>query len=372
MSKDYYEILGVHKNASDEELKKAYRKLALKYHPDRNPGDKQAEEKFKKINEAYAVLSDPEKRAMYDQYGKVDFGGSNGFGGGFDFDASSIFEEFFGSTFEDFFGGGGRRSSGIRGEDLKYTLEIDFEESIYGTEKVIKIPRLETCHFCNGTGAKDSSSITVCSDCGGTGTIRMRQGFFSISRTCPRCGGNGKVIRDFCSHCRGRKRLHNDAKIKVKIPAGIETGNRLRLRHEGNHGLDNGPSGDLYIDIVVKPHPIFKRRNFDLICEVPVSFAKLALGAEIEVPTLEGTIKLKIPSGTPSGKVFTFKGKGIKHLNRNLKGDLHIQVNVEIPKKLSKKQKELLIEFEKESGKSLSNSSEKSFFDKMKELFKGD
>ncbi len=376
MAKDYYMILEVNRNASEVEIKKAYRRLAIKYHPDKNPGDKAAEEKFKEVNEAYAVLSDPEKRAMYDRYGTTDFNnGSGGFsGGGFDFDASSIFEDFFGSAFEDLFGGhtSGRRKAGTRGEDLKYTLELEFEEAAFGTEKVIKIPRLETCHFCGGTGAKDVSSVTSCPDCGGSGTVRIKQGFFTIARTCPRCAGEGKIIKDFCSHCRGRKRIQKDAKIKVKIPAGVETGNRLRLRYEGNHGTENGEQGDLYIDLSVKDHPIFKRNNADLICEVPVSFGKLVLGTEIEVPTLKEKIKLKIPAGTHSGKVFTFGGKGLPRLNSNFKGDLHIKVNVEIPKKLTKKQKELLIEFEKESENNSHHSKEKSFFEKVKELFSGE
>ncbi len=374
MAKDYYEILGVHRNASEVEIKKAYRKLAIQYHPDRNQGNKEAEDKFKEINEAYEVLGNPEKRAMYDQYGTVDFGnGQGGFsGGGFDFDASSIFEEFFGSTFDDFFSGGSRgkkRSSSYQGEDLKYTLEIEFEEAAFGTEKTIKIPRLETCHFCGGTGAKDASSVVTCHDCHGSGTIRMKQGFFSIARTCPTCNGEGKIIKNPCDRCHGRKRLQKDATIKVKIPAGVETGNRLRLRHEGNKGLDGGASGDLYIELKVKPHPIFKRQNSDLICEVPVSFAKLALGSEIEIPTLEDKIKLKIPAGTPSGKVFTFRGKGIKRINSHSKGDLHVQVNVEIPKKLTKEQRELLMQFDKEVASSLKNKEEHSFFEKIKNLF---
>ncbi len=376
MSKDYYAILEVNKNASEVEIKKAYRRLAIKYHPDKNPGDSAAEEKFKEVNEAYAVLSDPEKRAMYDRYGTTDFNGAGGgFGGsGFDFDASSIFEEFFGSAFDDLFGGGtgSRKKTGARGEDLKYTMELEFEEAAFGIEKVIKIPRLETCHFCGGTGAKDVSSVITCPDCHGTGTIRLKQGFFTIARTCPKCAGEGKIIKDFCPHCRGRKRIQKDAKIKVKIPAGVENGNRLRLRYEGNHGIENGANGDLYIDIIVKEHSIFKRQNADLICEVPVSFAKLVLGTEIEVPTLKEKIKLKIPAGTQSGKVFTFKGKGLPHLNANYRGDLHVKVNVEIPKRLTKRQKELLIEFENEGAANYYHTKEKSFFEKVKDLFSGE
>ncbi len=376
MAKDYYEILEVNRNASEVEIKKAYRRLAVKYHPDKNPGDKTAEEKFKEVNEAYAVLSDAEKRAMYDRYGTADFNGAGGFsnGGGFDFDASSIFEEFFGSTFDDLFGGNARsgRRNRTRGEDLKYSLELEFEEAAFGVEKFIKIPRLEICHFCGGTGAKDVSSIVSCPDCRGAGTIRIKQGFFTIAKTCPKCAGEGKIIKDFCPHCRGRKRLQKDAKIKVTIPAGVETGNRLRLRSEGNHGLDHGDNGDLYIELNVKPHPLFKRNGADLICEVPVSFGKLVLGTEIEVPTLKEKIKLKIPAGTQSGKVFTFRGKGIPRLNSHYRGDLHIRVNVEIPKKLTKRQKELLIEFEKDGESNFHNSKEKSFFEKVKELFSGE
>ena len=378
MAKDYYEILGVNRNASDVEIKKAYRKLAIQYHPDRNPDDKVSEEKFKEINEAYEVLSNPEKRAMYDRYGTVDFGngtGGGGFsGGGFDFDASTIFEEFFGSSFDDFFTGsssrGRKKSSSYSGEDLKYTLEIKFEEAAFGTEKTIKIPRLETCHFCGGTGAKDVNSTVTCHDCHGQGTIRIKQGFFSIARTCPTCNGEGKIIKEPCKRCYGRKRLQKDAKIKVKIPAGVETGNRLRLRHEGNHGIHGGQNGDLYIELKVKEHPIFKRKNSDLICEAPVSFAKLALGSEIEIPTLEDKIKLKIPAGTPTGKVFTFRGKGIKRINSHSKGDLHVQVNVEIPQKLTKKQKELLMEFDQEVATSKKNQEEHSFLEKIKRLGK--
>jgi len=372
--KDYYEILGVHRNASEVEIKKAYRKLAIKYHPDRNPGDPVAEEKFKEINEAYEVLSNPEKRAMYDRYGTTDFGNGGGFSDtGFDFNASTIFEDLFGSAFEDLFGGGANRTkkqAAFTGEDLKYTLEIEFEEAAFGTEKVIKIPRLETCHYCGGTGAKDTSSIVTCPDCHGTGTQRIKQGFFNIARTCPRCGGEGKIIKEFCNRCHGRKRIQKEAKIKVKIPAGVESGNRLRLRYEGNHGINGGRNGDLYIELEVKPHPIFKRENSDLICEVPVSFTKLALGTEIEIPTLKDKIKLKIPAGTQSGKVFTFKGKGIKRINSNSYGDLHVIVKVVIPKKLTKKQRELLLELESEfENTPIKHHEEKSFFDKVKEIF---
>jgi molecular chaperone DnaJ len=373
--RDYYEILGVNRNASELEIKKAYRNLAIKYHPDKNPGDSVAEEKFKEINEAYEILSNPEKRAMYDRYGTADFGNGGGFSeGGFDFNASTIFEEFFGSAFDDLFGAGtrGKKQASHVGEDLKYTLEIEFEEAAFGVEKIIKIPRLETCHYCGGSGAKDASSVTTCPDCQGTGTIRMKQGFFSIARTCPRCNGEGKIIKEFCNRCHGRKRIQKEAKIKVKIPAGVETGNRLRLRHEGNHGLNGGVSGDLYIELSVKPHPIFKRENSDLICEVPVSYTKLVLGTELEIPTLKDKIKLKIPAGTPSGKVFTFRGKGIKRVNSNSYGNLHVVVNVVIPKKLTKKQKELLMEIESEFENSpLKHHEEKGFFDKVKEIFGG-
>ncbi len=370
MAKDYYKILGVSRNATEEEIKIAYRKLALKYHPDRNPGDKVAEEKFKEINEAYEVLKNPEKRAMYDRYGTTDFGNGGNFSD-FDFSASRIFEEFFGdgSPFEEFFGGGRRKSRGINGEDLKYELEIEFEEAIFGCEKKIKIPRLEVCHFCNGTGAKDQNSIITCPYCKGTGNIRISQGFFSISKTCDHCGGTGKIIKEFCPKCRGRRRIVKEDVVKVEIPAGVNTGNRLRLRHKGNSGLDGGRPGDLYIDIVVKEHPIFKRDGYNLICEIPVSFSKLALGCEIEIPTLKGKEKIKIPAGTPSGKVFVLKGKGVPVINSYRKGDLIVRVNVEIPKKLTRKQKELLLEFEKEVEKTNPKSEEKTFFEKVKDFF---
>ncbi len=371
MAKDYYDILGVHKNASDAELKKAYRKMANQYHPDKNQGDKEAEEKFKELNEAYEVLSNPEKRAMYDQYGTTDF---NSFGGGRSYggDPSSIFEDIFGSAFEDFFGGSSRargRSSSFAGEDLKYNMEIEFEEAVFGADKVIKIPRLELCHFCGGTGAKDSSSIIICSQCGGTGTMTFKQGFFSIAKPCSVCGGQGKIIKNRCEYCNGRKRIQKDSKIKVKIPAGVDSGNRLRLSNEGNQGIDGGKSGDLYIEINVKPHPIFKRDGANLICDVPMSFAKLVLGTEIEIPTLNDKVKLKIQAGTPSGKVFTFEGKGIQKINSSSKGNLYVRVNIEIPKNISKKQRELLLEFDNEYNESKENKEEQSFYEKIKNLF---
>ncbi len=371
MAKDYYEILGVSRTASDEEIKRAYRRLALKYHPDRNPGDKIAEEKFKEINEAYEVLKDPEKRAMYDRYGTANFGQPGGDFSDFDFSASRIFEEFFGegSPFEEFFGTSRSKSKGINGEDLRYELEIEFEEAIFGCEKKIKIPRLEVCHFCNGTGAKDTNSIITCPYCRGTGKIRITQGFFSISKVCDHCGGEGKIIKEFCPHCKGRRRIKKENIVKVEIPAGVNTGNRLRLRNKGNSGLNGGRPGDLYIDIIVKDHPIFKRDGYNLICDIPVSFSKLVLGCEIEIPTLNGKEKIKIPPGTPSGKVFVLKGKGVPVINSYRKGDLVVRVNVEIPKKLTKRQKELLLEFEKEVSKTTPHSEEKSFFEKVKEFF---
>jgi len=372
MPKDYYKILGVSRDATEEEIKIAYRKLALKYHPDRNPGDKVAEEKFKEINEAYEVLKNPEKRAMYDRFGTTNFTSNSGAGNfDFDFSASRIFEEFFGdsSPFEEFFGGAKRKSRGINGEDLKYELEIEFEEAIFGCEKKIKIPRLEVCHFCNGTGAKDKNSIITCPYCKGSGNIRISHGFFSISKTCDHCGGTGKIIKEFCPHCKGRRRIVKEDIVKVEIPAGVNTGNRLRLKHKGNSGLNGGKPGDLYIDIVVKKHPIFKREGYDLICEIPISFSKLALGCEIEIPTLKGKEKIKIPPGTPSGRVFVLKGKGVPVINSYRKGDLIVRVNVEIPKKLTKKQKELLLEFEKELHKTHPDTEEKNFFEKVKEFF---
>ncbi len=368
MAKDYYQILGVSRNATDEEIKQAYRKLALKYHPDRNPGDKVAEEKFKEINEAYEVLKDPEKRAMYDRFGTVDFNSQTDF----DFTTSTIFEEFFGegSPFEEFFGFKTKKTRGINGEDLRYELEIEFEEAINGCEKTIKIPRLVECPYCNGTGAKNRDAVITCPYCKGSGKIRISQGFFSISKTCDYCGGEGKIIREFCPHCKGKRRIKKEELVKVEIPAGIDTGNRLRLRHKGNSGIGGGRPGDLYIDIIVKEHPIFKRKGYNLICEVPVSYSKLVLGCEIEIPTLYGKEKIKIPPGTPSGKVFVLKNKGVPVINSHKRGDLIIKVNVEIPKKLTKRQKELLLEFEKELHKSNSNSEEKTFFEKLKNFFK--
>ncbi|MBF0350562.1 MAG: molecular chaperone DnaJ [SAR324 cluster bacterium] len=347
--RDYYEILGVSRTTSQEELKKAYRKIALKYHPDRNPGDKAAEDKFKEATEAYEVLSNQEKRARYDKFGHAAEGMGEGFagaGGGFGDIFGDIFSEFFGGT-----GGRGRRGStrGERGSDLQYNMEVSFEEAAFGHSTEIEVPRLETCDSCGGLGARSERDIEVCSVCHGTGQQRIQQGFFSVSTTCSRCGGNGRIVKNPCPKCYGKTRITKTKRIRVNIPAGIDTGSRIKLSGEGEHGVNGGPPGDLYIVIHVKAHSIFEREGADLFCEVPVSFAQAALGTEIDVPTLEGKARLKIPSGTQTHKVFRMRGKGVAYLRGNGRGDLHVRVVIETPSTLTSRQRELLEEFEKES-----------------------
>ncbi|MGN6733504.1 MAG: molecular chaperone DnaJ [Candidatus Binatia bacterium] len=361
--KDYYELLGISRNAGEEEIKKAYRKLALQHHPDRNPGDKQAEEKFKEVSEAYSVLSDPHKRSQYDQFGHAAFGEG---GPGFDF--SGGFEDIFGDIFGEFFGGGGRRRGRARGEDLRYNLTLKFEEAVSGTEKKIKIPRHGVCDTCRGTGAKAGTAPQTCPTCRGRGQVSFQQGFFSVSRTCSQCHGQGTVIKEPCATCGGAGRVRNMHTLSVRIPAGVDTGSRLKLRAEGEAGPAGGVPGDLYVVIHVEPHPIFVRENLDIICDVPISFVQAALGAEIDVPTLEGKVKMKIPAGTQSGKVFRMKSKGVKDVQGFQQGDQHVRVTVEIPTRLTAKQKELLKEFAAVGGEEL-NPLAKGFFDKMKELF---
>ena len=364
MAKDYYNTLELDRNATDADLKKAYRRLALKYHPDRNPDDKSAEEKFKEINEAYACLSDPQKKANYDQFGTAEGAGA-GFGGFNDF--SSNFGDIFGDMFGDIFGDftGRRRTRPTKGQDLRYDLEIKLSDAVFGTEQKIKIPRWENCTTCGGTGSKPGKGPTVCTTCQGTGQTKLQQGFFTIARTCGACGGEGKIITDPCTACKGQAKVRKERTVNLKIPAGVDTGIRLKVSGEGEVGGLGGPPGDLYVVIHVEPHPFFKRKDNDLLCEVPISFVQASLGGEIEVPTMDGNVSLKIPAGTPSGRVFHLRGKGVPKLGGYGKGDQFVSIFIDVPKKLSTRQKELLREFAEISGDDVS----KGFMDKLKDMF---
>jgi molecular chaperone DnaJ len=362
--RDYYEVLLVEKTADGATLKTAFRKLALQYHPDRNP-EPGAEEKFKEASEAYEVLSDPEKRARYDRLGH---GGFEGFGGSGGFGNVNI-NDIFGEIFGDIFGGGrGRgRSARGRGSDLRYNLEITFEEAAFGTEVSVKIPRPKKCDQCDGTGSKSKQS-RQCPTCGGAGEVRFTQGFFAVARTCSQCNGTGAVVADPCKGCRGTGRIDSESSLQVKIPGGVDTGTRVRLAGEGEAGEHGGPNGDLYVVVHVKEHPIFVREEYEVLCEVPISFAQATLGAQIDVPTLDGKVKMKIPEGTQSGKVFRLKGKGVPHLHGSGRGDQHVRVSVETPTNLSPKQRELLQQFA-DAGGELVNPQTKSFFDQVRKLF---
>lgn len=369
--RDYYEVLNVKKNAGKEEIKKAYRKLAMKYHPDRNPDDKTAEEKFREAAEAYDVLSDDTKRQKYDQFGHAGLGGG-GFDGGAAYrDFQDIFGGF-GDIFEEFFGGGGRRSSSRarRGDSLRYDLEITLDEAYSGTEKEIEIPRQEQCDTCSGSGCAKGYEPEICPQCGGTGQIHVTQGFFSISRPCNRCGGQGKTIKNPCVSCHGSGLRMKERKVKVKVPAGSMTGLKLKMAGEGESGVNGGPPGDLYIVISVQPHPIFERDGENLICEIPISITQAALGAEINVPTLTESVNMKIPPGTQTGKVFKLNGKGMPNLRGYGHGDQLVRVFVETPTKLNARQRELLEEFAEISGEH-TNPKSNSFFDKVKHVFGG-
>jgi molecular chaperone DnaJ len=360
---DYYDLLGVSKDASETDIKKAFRKQALKYHPDRNPDNKEAEEKFKKINEAYACLSDPQKKTNYDTYGTAEGMG----GGGFGFDGfTSNFGDIFGDIFGDFFGTSGRRRTRpTKGQDLRYDLEIKLDEAVFGTEQIITIPRWENCSTCKGTRSEPGKDPAVCQTCQGTGQTRLQQGFFTISRTCGKCKGEGSIITDPCKKCKGQGKGHKAREVSLKIPAGVDTGIRMKVSGEGEAGSYGGPNGDLYVVIHVQAHSFFKRKDNDLHCEVPISFVQASLGGEIEVPTMDGRETIKIPAGTSSGRVFHLRNKGVPKLGGYGKGDQFVTVFIDVPKKLSQRQKELLKEFADISGDDV----HKGFMDRIKHIF---
>lgn len=381
--RDYYEVLGVPRNASDDDIKKAYRKLAVKYHPDKNPGDKAAEEKFKELGEAYEAISDPQKRAAYDQYGHAAFdarsrAGGGARGGGFH-DPFDIFREAFGgrassgggSIFDELFGnagGGGEPGGPQRGSDLRYDLELGFEEAALGCERDISITKLDTCDTCHGSGAAAGSGKKTCQHCGGRGQVVMARGIFSIAQTCPRCEGAGRVVEKPCATCRGQGRRERSTQVKLRIPAGVNTGSRLRSPGNGEAGLQGGPNGDLYVVLHVKPHEIFAREDDHLICEIPISFVQAALGTELEIPTLTGKAHIKIPPGTQNDSVFRLKGHGVKNVQGHGTGDLLARVAIEVPTHLNHAQKTKLQEFAELCDSNV-NPRSQGFFDKAKAFF---
>lgn len=366
--RDAYEILGLERKASADEIKKAYRKKALQYHPDRNPGDKPAEEKFKEATDAYSILSDPEARTKYDQFGYAAFDQQ---AGGFHGDFSG-FEDIFGDIFSTFFGSaggaGGRKSRGKAGRDLQYQLNVTFEEAAFGVEKNISIERRIQCDKCEGSGSKPGTKPATCKNCGGDGQVRYQQGFFSISRPCGSCNGQGKVVTDRCVTCSGAGLKVVTSKINVKVPAGIDDGQRLKLRSEGEAGTQGGPNGDLYVLISVQEHAVFKRQDSEIICDAEITYAQAVLGIEIDIPTLEGSTKLKIPAGTESGKVFRLKNKGIQILGSQRRGDQHIRVQIEVPKRVSEEKRALLQQLMALEAEEAKNSS-RGFMDRVKDIF---
>jgi molecular chaperone DnaJ len=376
--RDYYEVLGVARDATDQQIKSAYRKLALKHHPDRNPGDKAAEEKFKEAAEAYAVLADGQKRTAYDRYGHAAVTGAAG-AQGFDPTIFADFGDILGGLgdvfgFGDLFGGR-RRGGPQRGSDLRYDLEITFDEAAKGTETTIQVPRLETCGTCHGTGAASGTSPLTCPHCRGTGQVRRQQGFFTIAHTCGQCRGAGRIVQKPCLTCHGATQVQADRKLTVKIPAGIATGQRLRLHGEGEHGMGGGPPGDLYVVIGVQEHPFFRRDGNDLVFEMPVSYPTLALGGEITVPTLDGTDKLKIPEGTAAGSTFRIRSKGMPDVSGRGRGDLYVNIQVDVPKKLNKDQKALLQQLAKAlpadqfEPRAQETPEDRNLFDRVKDIF---
>ncbi|MCC6377952.1 MAG: molecular chaperone DnaJ [Burkholderiales bacterium] len=374
--RDYYTVLGVNRDASEEDIKKSYRKLAMKHHPDRNPDDKGSEEKFKEAKEAYEILTDAKKRAAYDQFGHAGVDPAAGFGagargagpegfGGFADAFGDIFGEIFGQ------GRGGRGSGVFRGADLRYNLELSLEEAARGTEARIRIPTMEACETCHGSGAKPGTQSKQCPSCHGRGEVRVSQGFFSIQQTCPQCHGTGKYVADPCATCSGAGRVRKHKTLSVKIPAGVDQDDRIRLSGEGEAGVNGGPTGDLYVVVQLKPHSVFQREGADLHCEMPISFATAALGGEIEIPTLDGHAKVKVPAETQTGQVFRLKNKGIRPVRGSVTGDLYCHVAVETPVKLTARQKEILRELEaiNQQDPEAHSPKQKTFFDKLKAFF---
>ena len=371
MSKrDYYEVLGVAQNADEKEIKKAYRRIAMKFHPDRNSDDPKADDKFKEATEAYEVLTNAEKRAAYDRFGHAGVDGSAG-AGGF---SGGGFSDIFGDVFGDIFGGdGGGRSRAWpqRGSDLRYTLDISLEDAVFGKTVEIKVPTLQSCNVCDGSGAKPGTSVKTCSTCGGAGQVRMQQGFFQVQQTCPSCRGQGKVVSDPCTSCRGQGRVERSKILSVKVPPGVDTGDRIRLSGEGEAGPSGGPNGDLFVEMSVRKHAIFERDGKDLHCDAPITFSDAALGGELEVPTLEGRVKLKIPEGTQTGKLFRLRGKGVKPVRGGSVGDLLCRVVVETPVQLTKQQRELLQQFQESltEGGTRQSPKQTSWFEGVKSFF---
>jgi molecular chaperone DnaJ len=366
--RDFYDILGVNRDASDEDIKKAYRKLAMKYHPDRNPDNPRAEEHFKEVKEAYEILTDTQKRAVYDQYGHAGIDPQAGMGAA----GAGGFSDAFGGIFDEIFGGGrGGRSNIYRGADLRYNLEVTLEQAAFGTETKIRIPTMEACDACHGSGAKAGTQPKTCPTCQGSGQVRLQQGFFSIQQTCPKCHGTGRFIAEPCGACHGAGRVKQHKTLAVKIPAGVDEGDRIRLSGEGEHGINGGPSGDLYVQIHLKSHPVFQREQNDLHCEMPISFTTAALGGEIDIPTLDGVAKIRVPPETQSGKTFRLRGKGIKGVRSHNHGDLLCHVVVETPVHLTERQKELLRELEESSRENSAhhNPRAKSWMDRVRDFF---
>ena len=370
---DLYQTLGIEKNSSDADIKKAYRKLAMKYHPDRNPDDSAAEQKFKSIQKAYAVLSDKQKRAAYDQFGHAGVNPQGGMGGGFN--TGDAFNDIFGDVFGDIFGGGrgqARRSSAQRGSDLRYQVNLTLEQAVFGDKINVEIPSYNQCDSCTGSGAKEGTSATRCIKCDGRGAVRVQQGFFTLQQTCPECRGSGETIKDPCTICSGSGRKRTNRTIAIKIPAGVDNADRIRLSGEGEAGIKGGPSGDLYVDVTLKKHDIFEREGNHLICTIPISFGKAVLGGTVEVPTIDGAVNLSIPSETQSGKTFRLKGKGIKSYRENFFGDLYCTVQVETPVSLTDEQKEILRQFDRSVNDSNTDHrpNKKTWTDSVSDFFK--